>query len=49
MATLKPRENLAVFFPCCNTSYHGVTAVKSSGVPRDFLYINVSARTESLW
>lgn len=49
VATLKPRENLAVFFPCCNTSYHGVTAVTSSGVPRDFLYINISARSESLW
>ncbi len=49
VATLKPRENLAVFFPCCNTSYHGVTAVTSQGVPRDFLCINISARSASLW
>lgn len=49
VAKLKPRENLAVFFPCCNTSYHGVTAVTSQGVARDFLYINISARTASLW
>lgn len=49
VATLKPRANQGVFFPCCNTSYHGVTAVTSQGVPRDFLYINISARTGSLW
>lgn len=49
VARLKPRENQAVFFPCCNTSYHGVTAVTSQGVPRDFLYINISARIGSLW
>ncbi|MFN7174841.1 MAG: 2OG-Fe(II) oxygenase, partial [Thermaurantiacus tibetensis] len=49
VARLKPRENQAVFFPCCNTSYHGVAAVTSQGVARDFLYINISARTGSLW
>jgi hypothetical protein len=49
VATLKPQENRGVFFPCCNTSYHGVTAVASSGVPRDFLYINISGRMSNLW
>lgn len=49
VAQLRPRENLGVFFPCQNNSYHGVTQVRSSGVERDFLYINISGRTRSLW
>lgn len=49
VAQLRPRENLGVFFPCQNNSYHGVTAVKSTDVDRDFLYINISGRTRSLW
>lgn len=49
VAQLRPKANSGVFFPCCNTSYHGVTAVTSSGVPRDFLYINISGRAGSLW
>jgi len=49
IAKLRPQENLGVFFPCQNNSYHGVTAVTSRGVERDFLYINISGRTASLW
>lgn len=49
VAKLKPKENLGVFFPCQNNSYHGVTQVTSQGVSRDFLYINISGRTRSLW
>ncbi len=49
VARLRPKENLGVFFPCQNNSYHGVTQVTSSGVPRDFLYINISGRKTSLW
>ncbi len=49
VTTLRPKANRGVFFPCCNTSYHGVTAVTSSGVARDFLYINISAVAGSLW
>jgi hypothetical protein len=49
VAQLRPKANRGVFFPCCNTSYHGVTAVTSKGVPRDFLYINISGRSASLW
>jgi len=49
VATLRPKANRGVFFPCCNTSYHGVTAVTSSGVPRDFLYLNISGDVASLW
>ncbi|MBS0334898.1 MAG: 2OG-Fe(II) oxygenase [Proteobacteria bacterium] len=49
VATLKPKSNLGVFFPCQNNSYHGVTQVTSQGVSRDFLYINISGRTRSLW
>ena len=49
VATLRPRANLGVFFPCMNNSYHGVSAVTSTGVARDFLYINISGRKSSLW
>lgn len=49
VAQLTPKENLGVFFPCQNNSYHGVTPVMSTGIPRDFLYINISGQTRSLW
>ena len=49
VSTLRPRENLGVFFPCCNNSYHGVNAVESNFVERDFLYINVSAIDCDCW
>ncbi|MDB5423962.1 MAG: hypothetical protein JWQ29_1378 [Phenylobacterium sp.] len=49
IAQLRPKPNLGVFFPCQNNSYHGVTQVQSQGVERDFLYINISGRTSSLW
>lgn len=49
VARLKSKPNLGVFFPCCNNSYHGVTAVTSDGIARDFLYINISGRSTSLW
>lgn len=49
VARLKPKPNLGVFFPCSNNSYHGVTAVTSSGIPRDFLYINISAKVGNVW
>jgi 2OG-Fe(II) oxygenase superfamily len=49
IAQLRPKENLGVFFPCQNNSYHGVTPVLSNGIPRDFLYINISGRARSLW
>lgn len=49
VATLRPKANLGVFFPCQNNSYHGVTPVLSSGIARDFLYINISGRKRSLW
>lgn len=49
VAKLRPKENLGVFFPCQNNSYHGVTQVQSRDVPRDYLYINVSAHTRSIW
>ncbi len=49
VATLTPTANLGVFFPCSNNSYHGVTAVTSKGIPRDFLYINISGVSGTLW
>jgi hypothetical protein len=49
VAILRPRENQGVFFPCCNNSYHGVTPVETTGTERDYLYINISAETQSLW
>lgn len=47
--SLKPRENLGVFFPCSNNSYHGVNAIRSARQPRDFLYINLSAHGGRCW
>lgn len=49
VARLTPKPNLGVLFPCQNNSYHGVTAVKSQGLARDFLYINISGRQRTLW
>lgn len=49
VASLRPKENTGVFFPCCNNSYHGVTAVGTPGIPRDYLYINISAESYDLW
>lgn len=49
VAKLKAKPNLGVFFPCSNNSYHGVTAVTTSGIPRDFLYINISGKVANLW
>lgn len=49
VAELTPKENLGVFFPCSNHSYHGVAAITSVGIPRDFLYINISGQTLDLW
>ncbi len=49
VATLKPRENLGVFFPCSNNSYHGVNAIRTEGKSRNFLYINISTTSPSCW
>jgi hypothetical protein len=49
VASLKPKANLGVFFPCQNNSYHGVTPITTPGIERDFLYINISGRARSLW
>lgn len=49
VATVHPKENVGVFFPCSNNSYHGVTQLTSHGGSRDYLYINISGITESLW
>lgn len=49
VATLKPKENTGVLFPCCNNSYHGVTAMQSNGKERDYLYINISGDVDTLW
>lgn len=49
VATISPEENLGVFFPCSNNSYHGVDAVRTEGAVRDFLYINISADAETCW
>ncbi|MEX0279683.1 MAG: 2OG-Fe(II) oxygenase [Arenibacterium sp.] len=49
VATLSPKENMGVLFPCCNNSYHGVNAMVSNGKARDYLYINISGNTDNLW
>lgn len=47
--TLRPRENLGLFFLCCNNSYHSVTAVNSIKDYRRFIYLNLSSTAESIW
>ena len=49
VATLTPKENMGVWFACCNNSYHGVNAMVSNGKARDYLYINISGQANSLW
>ena len=49
VATLTPKENMGVWFPCSNNSYHGVNAMVSNGKERDYLYINISGESETLW
>ena len=49
VATLTPKENMGVWFPCSNNSYHGVNAMVSNGKERDYLYINISGQSETLW
>ena len=49
VATLTPKENMGVWFACCNNSYHGVNAMVSNGKARDYLYINISGQGDSLW
>lgn len=47
--TITPKQNLGVFFPCSNNSYHGVNAVRTPGRERDFLYINISTVGAGCW
>lgn len=49
VATVEPKENTGVLFPCSNNSYHGVTAMASNGKVRDYLYINISGDAKTLW
>ena len=49
VASVKPRPNLGVFFPCSSNSYHGVNAITTPGKERDFLYINISADQRDCW
>ena len=44
-----PKENLGVFFPCSNNSYHGVNALRDQSVKRNFLYINISTSDVDAW
>lgn len=49
VASVVPQQNLGVFFPCSNNSYHGVNALTDQTIERDFLYINISTETRSAW
>lgn len=49
VATISPKDNVGVFFPCSNNSYHGVTQLESHGDSRDYLYINISGASEAVW
>lgn len=47
--TVRPKPNTGLLFLCCNNSYHGVTAIKSSKGYRQFCYLNVSSRAAKIW
>lgn len=49
VGTVTPKQNLGVFFPCSNNSYHGVNALESQDIERDFLYINISTQNDTAW
>jgi len=49
VATFSPKENMGVWFPCSNNSYHGVNTMVSNGKERDYRYINISGQAEALW
>lgn len=49
VSTLRPRENLGVFFLCSNNSYHSVSEIQSLSGYRDFVYINLSSRSDRVW
>lgn len=46
---LSPKENLGLFFLCCNNSYHSATDVKSQTGYRNFIYVSISSRAPSIW
>ncbi|NEP14081.1 MAG: 2OG-Fe(II) oxygenase [Symploca sp. SIO2C1] len=47
--TLRPQENLGVFFLCSNNSYHSVNAINSIKDYRRFIYLNVSSTAQNIW
>ena len=47
--TLRPRDNLGLFFLCSNNSYHSVTPVTRSRDYRRFIYTNLSSTAENIW
>lgn len=49
VATVTPEQNRGLFFPCSNNSYHSVSAIESTKGYRDFAYINLSSRADSIW
>jgi hypothetical protein len=49
IATIPNMPNRGVFFMCSNNSYHGVTAVRKTKLPRRFCYISLASRAKTVW
>lgn len=49
IATLRPKENLGLFFLCSNNSYHSVTSINHANDYRRFIYLNMSSRAAGIW
>lgn len=46
-ATVIPRENLMVAFPCTNRSHHSVPAIRSMERPRNYMQVHISSSVDA--
>ena len=49
IATVRPRENLGVIFPCTNNSYHSVSRIEAQQGYRNFIYCSVYGMGRTVW
>ena len=49
IATVRPKENLGVLFPCTNNSYHSVSPIEEQTGYRNFIYCSVYGTGKSVW
>lgn len=49
IATIRPKENLGIIFPCTNNSYHSVSRIETQKGYRNFIYCSVYGIGKSVW